>query len=53
MRHVLKAFFEESFVIREPVTPSANGLALTPYKEMPLTVGDELNKLAAKYCHRT
>ena len=44
---VLKAFFEESFPIEEPVLPSADGLRLTPYKGAPLTVGGELNKLAS------
>lgn len=44
---VLKAFFEESFVIREPVRCNANGLSLSPYKDAELTVGGELNKLAS------
>jgi membrane-associated phospholipid phosphatase len=42
----LKAFFEESFVIPEPVKCNANGLALSAYKGSELTVGGELNKLA-------
>jgi membrane-associated phospholipid phosphatase len=44
---VLKAFFLESFVIPSPVEASADGLSLNPYGGGPLTVGDELNKLAA------
>lgn len=44
---VLKAFFSESFVIVNPVIASAEGLSLLPYKGPELTVGGELNKLAA------
>ena len=47
---VLKAIFDESFVIPNPVVPTADGLALTPYTGPDagnLTVGGELNKLAA------
>jgi len=44
---VLKAFFDESFEIPAPVEASANGLSLIPYKGTALTVGGELNKLAA------
>jgi hypothetical protein len=44
---MLKAFFNESFVIPNPVVPSDDGLTLVPYNGPPLTVGGELNKLAA------
>jgi membrane-associated phospholipid phosphatase len=44
---LLKALFDESFVIPSPVVPSADGLSLLPYAGPPLTVGGELNKLAA------
>ena len=44
---VLKAFFDESFEIQAPVEASADGLSLIPYKGTALTVGGELNKLAA------
>ena len=45
---VLKAFFNESFVIPKPVVASNNGLSLEKYMGTdPLTVGGELNKLAA------
>ena len=44
---VLKALFNESFVIPNPVTPSDDGLSLVPYTGAPLTVGGELNKLAS------
>jgi membrane-associated phospholipid phosphatase len=44
---VLKAFFDESFVIPNPVIPSTDGLALLPYPGPNLTVGGELNKLAS------
>jgi hypothetical protein len=43
---VLKALFNESFVIPNPVMPSDDGLSLVPYTGAPLTVGGELNKLA-------
>lgn len=42
---ILKAFFNELFVIPNPVVASSNGLSLMPY-EGTLTVGGELNKLA-------
>jgi hypothetical protein len=44
---MLKAFFNESFVIPNPVVPSDDGLTLMPYDGPPLTVGGELNKVAA------
>lgn len=44
---MLKAFFKESFIIPNPVVASADGLSLLPYSGPPLTVGGELNKLAA------
>lgn len=44
---VLKALFNESFVIPNPVTPSDDGLSLVPYTGAPLTIGGELNKLAS------
>jgi hypothetical protein len=47
---ILKAWFDESFVIQDPVVPSAGGSALLPYKGADageLTVGDELDKVAA------
>jgi len=44
---VLKAFFDESYVIPDPVIPSPDGLSLVRYQGPPLTVGGELDKLAA------
>ncbi|MDX2034820.1 MAG: vanadium-dependent haloperoxidase [Blastocatellia bacterium] len=45
---ILKAWFDESYVIPDPVVPTADGLALTPYRGSDsLTVGGELNKLAS------
>ncbi|MGH7909911.1 MAG: vanadium-dependent haloperoxidase [Thermodesulfobacteriota bacterium] len=44
---VLKVFFDESFVIPNPVVASADGLLLLPYEGPDLTVGGELNKLAS------
>ena len=44
---MLKAFFDENAVVTNPVVASADGLSLTPYTGPALTVGGELNKLAA------
>lgn len=44
---ILKALFDEAFVIPNPVTVSGDGLSLLPHAGAPLTVGGELNKLAA------
>jgi len=43
---ILKAFFDETFVIPSPVVANSNGTALDPYSGT-LTVGNELNKLAS------
>jgi membrane-associated phospholipid phosphatase len=44
---VLKALFDESFVIPDPVEASADGLSHVPFVGPPLTLGGELNKLAS------
>jgi hypothetical protein len=44
---VLKAFFDEAFVFPNPVIASPDGSSLLPYRGAELTVGGELNKLAA------
>jgi hypothetical protein len=44
---VLKAFFDESFVVPDPQVPSRDGLELYDWTDTPLTVGGELNKLAS------
>ncbi|MDF2881601.1 MAG: phosphoesterase PA-phosphatase related [Clostridiaceae bacterium] len=44
---ILKAFFDESFVIPNAVAASTDGLKLLPYTGRPLTVLGELNKLAS------
>jgi PAP2 superfamily len=44
---VLKAIFDESFVIPGPVVASADGLKLQPVSGVQLTLGEELNKLAS------
>ncbi len=44
---ILKAFFNESFVIQNPVVPDATGTVLVPYAGDTLTVGGELNKIAS------
>ena len=44
---LLKALFDETFVIPTPVVPDASGTRLLPYPGPPLTVGGELNKLAS------
>lgn len=43
---ILKAMFDESFVISSPKVATSDGLALVDYVGDPLTVGGELNKLA-------
>jgi membrane-associated phospholipid phosphatase len=44
---VLKALFDETFVIPNPVVASDDGLSLVPYSGASLTLGNELNKLAS------
>jgi len=44
---ILKAWFDGSFLIPNPVVPSNDGLTLLPYIGPPLTVEGELNKVAA------
>ncbi|HEY8226938.1 MAG TPA: vanadium-dependent haloperoxidase [Pyrinomonadaceae bacterium] len=44
---ILKAIFDESRPIQNPVVVSSNGLSLQPYTGPTLTVGGELNKLAS------
>ncbi len=44
---ILKAWFDESTVIQNPVIPDSTGQVLTPYVGSPLTVGGELNKIAS------
>ncbi len=44
---MLKAFFDESFVIPNPMQVSDDGLSLQGYTGPALTVGGELNKLAS------
>jgi hypothetical protein len=43
---ILKALFDESFPISNPVVPASDGLSLLPYRGPELTIGGELNKLA-------
>lgn len=44
---VLKAFFNEDFVIPKPVRATADGSALEPWQGENLTLGNEINKLAS------
>lgn len=44
---ILKAWFDEAFRIDNPVEATADGTALVPTSGAALTVGDELNKVAA------
>jgi hypothetical protein len=44
---ILKAFFDESWALPDPVVATADGLALEAYDGPPLTVGNELDKLAS------
>jgi membrane-associated phospholipid phosphatase len=43
---VLKAFFDEGFILPDPVEPSVDGAALAPYAGPALTLGGEVHKLA-------
>jgi hypothetical protein len=43
---ILKAFFDENFVLPDPVVPDADGVTLQPYSGPPLSVRGELDKLA-------
>ncbi len=44
---ILKAWFNESFVIPNPMIPDPTGTSLTAYSGPALTVGGELNKIAS------
>ncbi|HEX4951905.1 MAG TPA: vanadium-dependent haloperoxidase [Thermoanaerobaculia bacterium] len=44
---ILKAFFDENYVIPNPVVPNGNGTKLVRWEGEPLTVGGELNKIAS------
>ncbi|MBF8192882.1 vanadium-dependent haloperoxidase [Nonomuraea sp. K274] len=44
---VLKAWFDESFPLPNPVVADSSGTKLVPYKGPALLIGGELNKLAA------
>ena len=44
---ILKAFFDDGFVIPNPVVATADGTALVPWTGTALNVRDELNKVAA------
>jgi len=47
---ILKAYFDENFVIPNPVVPDPKDpTKVIPYRGEPLTVGGELNKLATNY----
>ncbi|MEM6638403.1 MAG: vanadium-dependent haloperoxidase [Pseudomonadota bacterium] len=43
---ILKAFFDESFILPDTVQSNADGTALIPYTGSALTLGGEVNKLA-------
>ncbi len=48
---ILKAWFNESFVIQNPVVPDATGQVLMPYVGEDLTIGGELNKIASNVAY--
>lgn len=43
---VLKAFFDEDYILRDTVQADATGHRLIPYERSALRLGDEVNKLA-------
>lgn len=44
---ILKAWYDESWAIPNPLVPNANGNRVQPYSGPALTVGGELNKIAS------
>ncbi len=44
---LLKAWFDEDFVLPDPVVPDRDGTALVPWTGEPLTLGGELDKLVS------
>ena len=44
---ILKAYFNEDFILPNPVEANTDGSALLAYNQSALTLGDEVNKLAA------
>jgi hypothetical protein len=44
---ILKAWFQEDHVLPDPVVPNVDGTQLVPWEGEPLTVGNELNKVAS------
>jgi hypothetical protein len=44
---ILKAFFDETYVIPDPVEATADGARLEPWRGSALTLGGEIEKLAA------
>lgn len=48
---MLKAFYNESFLIPEPVAANSDGTQLMKYEGPSLTIGGELNKLASNIAH--
>jgi hypothetical protein len=44
---ILKAFFDETAIIQNPVVSTPNGSGTDPYTGPDLTVGGELNKIAS------
>lgn len=44
---MLKAFFNEDYIIKNPVMSNSDGSSLIPYTGEALTLGGELNKLAS------
>ena len=44
---VLKAFFDETYTVPEPVEATADGTSLVPWRGEPLRIGGELDKLAS------
>ena len=44
---ILKAFFNEDYPVPHPVEATVDGSNLVPWKGQPLTLGNEINKLAS------
>jgi len=48
---ILKALYDESWIIPNPVEAAEDGLSLLPYQGPSLTLGGELDKIAANVAH--
>jgi hypothetical protein len=48
---ILKAFFNNDFIMTNTLVPNDSGSTLVPYKGKPLTIGNELDKLGSNIAY--